>query len=53
MLKNIVLVVAMICSCIYMTLFWISNTKANQLANKIQKPFMAVSLILLVLYLIL
>ncbi|MBA4698102.1 MAG: hypothetical protein H2212_01580 [Ruminococcus sp.] len=53
MLKNIVLIVALLCSCVYMTLFWISNKKANQIANKFQKPFIAVSAILLVLYIIL
>jgi len=49
MLKTIVLIAALICSCIYMVLFWVSN----QIANKIQKPFVVVSALLLVLYLIL
>ncbi|TCS81084.1 hypothetical protein [Muricomes intestini] len=53
MLKTIVLIAALICSCIYMVLFWVSNPKANQIANKIQKPFVVVSALLLVLYLIL
>lgn len=53
MLKNIILIAALLCSCIYMVLFWVSNPKANQIANKIQKPFVAVSAILLILYMIL
>ena len=53
MLKNIVLAIALICSCIYMILFWTSNPKLNVIANKIQKPFVAVSAILLILYIIL
>lgn len=53
MLKNIVLAVALICSCIYMVLFWISNPKANRIAMKIQKPFVIISALLLVLYIIL
>ncbi|CUX21579.1 hypothetical protein [Clostridium sp. C105KSO13] len=53
MLKNIILIVALICSCIYMVLFWVSNPKANIIANKIQKPFIIVSAALLVLYIIL
>lgn len=53
MLKNIVLIVALICSIIYMTLFWISNPKANRIAQKLQKPFVITSALLLVLYIIL
>lgn len=53
MLKNIVLVVALICSCIYMVLFFVNNPKLNILANKVLKPFVAVSALLLLLYIIL
>lgn len=53
MLKNIVLAAALICSCAYMALFWVNNPKMNAIASKILKPFVAVSAILLVLYIIL
>ncbi|WP_164690075.1 hypothetical protein [Luxibacter massiliensis] len=53
MIKNIVLIIALICSCIYLVLFWTSNPKLNAIGDKIQKPFMAVSLILLLIYIIL
>lgn len=53
MLKNIILAVALVLSCIYMVLFWVSNPKANKMAAKIQKPFVIVSGLLLVLYIVL
>ncbi|MBU3878449.1 hypothetical protein HGO97_021850 [Faecalicatena sp. AGMB00832] len=53
MLKNIVLAVALVCSCIYLVLFFVNNPKLNVISNKIQKPFMAVSFLLLVVYMIL
>lgn len=53
MLKNIVLFIALICSCVYMALFWVNSPKLNVIANKIQKPFVAVSVILLIIYIIL
>lgn len=53
MLKNIVLAVALICSCIYLVLFFVNNPKLNVLANKVQKPFIIISAALLVIYIIL
>lgn len=53
MLKNIVLAIALICSCIYLVLFFVKNPKLNVISNKIQKPFIFVSAALLVIYMIL
>ena len=53
MLKFMVLIAALICSVVYMTLFWISSPKSNRIAQKIQKPFVITSALLLVLYILL